>query len=173
MKMIKSLQKLGVLRFIWNVFDTLMPSFIKTIYFNFHYLPFSQARKLPIKLRHCSIRRQKGEVVIDSSEVTYGMIEIGHKMNPWCPKRRCTLNLNGGKIIFHGRSFFGQGACITVLKNGLLEVGDRSTFASSMILEVWNKVVFGAKVHAGWGVTIVDTDLAHPLNASMTIFESI
>lgn len=160
--MISYLKRIGILRFVWDVIDFLMPSIIKTIYFNFHYLPFSQARKLPIKLRCCSIKRQLGEVIIDSPNVRYGMIEIGHRMNLWCPNHKCILNLRGGKIVFKGNCFWGPGSCISVGKKGLLELGDGTTFASSTMLEVWKKVVFGYNVHVGWGCTVIDTDF-HPL----------
>ena len=59
-------------------------SFIKTIYFNFHYLPFKQAIKLPIILRHVRFKSLKGKVIIDSDHIYTNMIKFGFKSaNYW------------------------------------------------------------------------------------------
>lgn len=41
-------------------------SIIPTIYFNFHYLPFKQAIKLPILLCKPTLLRCEGQVIINS-----------------------------------------------------------------------------------------------------------
>lgn len=160
MNPIKFLQKHGVLRRIWNVLDAIVPSILKTVYFNFHYLPYKQARKLPIRLRNVRIVKQKGTIVIDAPEVYKGMIEFGHykTTNYWCPNKRINLDLRGGKITFHGPSRFGFGTHIRVHGGGNLSIGKGATFASSLNLCVVYKVSIGDYSHFGWDVTLMDND---------------
>ena len=50
---------------------------IKTLYFNFKYLPFKEAVKLPVFLsRHVCLKKIKGKVIINS-KIRTGMIKIG------------------------------------------------------------------------------------------------
>lgn len=160
MNPINFLHKHGVLRWIWNVLDATMPSIAKTVYFNFHYLPFNQARKLPIRLRHVRLVKQKGTVVIDTPEVSRGMIEFGHykTTNYWCPNKRITLDLRGGKMVFHGPARFGFGTHIRIHEQGMLSVGNGTTFASSQNFCVAHKVIIGNFTHIGWDVTMMDND---------------
>ena len=47
-----------------------------TLYFNFHYLPFKQAIKLPILLYKPKLLKCKGRIRIEG-EVKIGMIQLG------------------------------------------------------------------------------------------------
>ena len=58
-----------------------LPWLPQTIYFNFHYLPFGQAIKLPIILRKPRFVRLKGKVSIENDNVRFGMIVLGKFVN--------------------------------------------------------------------------------------------
>ena len=55
----------------------LLRAIISSLYFNFKYLPFNQALKLPILLYKPYFKELKGKVVIDSSNIYFGMIRMG------------------------------------------------------------------------------------------------
>lgn len=54
----------------------ILRSILKTIWFNFHYLPFRQAIKLPILLYKPKFLVCKGRIKIDGP-VHFGMITLG------------------------------------------------------------------------------------------------
>lgn len=59
---------------IWHcIVFILSPSFFKTLYFNFHYLPFFK----PIILKKVRFVSLKGEVIIQSDKIKTGMIRTG------------------------------------------------------------------------------------------------
>ena len=48
-----------------------------SLFFNFYYLPFRQAIKMPIILYSPHFWSLKGRVVIDAPQVRFGMIRLG------------------------------------------------------------------------------------------------
>lgn len=65
-------------------------SLLSTIYFNFHYLPFRQAVRLPILLYKPHFLDLKGKIII-SGGVKTGMIELG--------RYKVSLYPNSGVVI--------------------------------------------------------------------------
>ena len=57
----------------WLFIKALIPS----LFFNFYYLPFKQAIKLPILIYKPHIHRFKGSITIDSPYIKTGMIRLG------------------------------------------------------------------------------------------------
>ena len=57
----------------------ILRSMFSTIYFNFHYLPCSQAIKLPIILYEPKLLACKGSLEI-RGKVRFGMIQLGRNM---------------------------------------------------------------------------------------------
>ena len=53
----------------------------QSIYFNFKFLPFSQAIKLPILLYRPHFIKLKGEVRIEADHIYPGMIQMGKLIN--------------------------------------------------------------------------------------------
>lgn len=147
----------------WRKWDERRFSIFKTIYFNFHYLPWRQAYKLPIHLRNVKFGRLSGSLIIDAEKIVYGMVKIGAKgRNFWCPNNTSTIDIWGGKLVFVGGSIFHQGTHIKVGKKGLMEIGKGCTFASNCNIVCYYHLVVGADTHLGWDVTIMDTNW-HPL----------
>lgn len=52
-------------------------AFMPSIYFNFRYLPFKQAIKLPIWINKPHLHAMKGKIIIDAPFVKTGMIHLG------------------------------------------------------------------------------------------------
>ena len=55
----------------------MLRSLFSTIYFNFHYLPFNQAIRLPILLYKPHLVKCKGSVNISKEGGEFGMIRLG------------------------------------------------------------------------------------------------
>ena len=70
-------------------------SIFSSIYFNFKYLPFKQAVKLPILLYKPHFLKLKGKVVIDAPKINTGMIRLGFHSVSVYPNSGITLELNG------------------------------------------------------------------------------
>lgn len=69
----------SILKQIWKE-KWIFRFLIQSIFFNFHYLPFRQAIKLPILLYKPKFISLKGRVIISASHVKTGMIILG-KLN--------------------------------------------------------------------------------------------
>ncbi|MBO4531304.1 MAG: acyltransferase [Paludibacteraceae bacterium] len=143
----------------WKEWDSRRFSLIKTLYFNFHYLPWNQARKLPIHLRNVKLKNTNGKIIIDAKEIKYGMIKIGAKSrNFWCPNETSTLDLAGrGKLVFLGNCIMRRGTHIRLGKNAILEIGNSFSAASNCNIVCFYHVVFGENTHLGWDTTVMDT----------------
>lgn len=139
------------------------PSFLYTLYINFHYLPFRQAVKLPIILRNTSIRGGRGEILIDSDHISFGMIRIGGMgRNLWCRRKKSYLDLRNGRMVFKGVCRLWNGISIRVSDDAYLEFGNQCEASSGLNLVAYYKVVIGDNAKIGWDCTIIDTDF-HPL----------
>lgn len=137
---------------------------ITTIYYNFKFLPFSQAIKVPILLNDINFHCSDAKVEIQCERIEFGMIKIGIKYNhlyhirkkshyEWC---------KGGKIVFHGRCSIGKGGHIDVEPNGLLEIEDDVNINAGLNLYSFYKVRIGKGCRIGFETTIMDSDF-HPM----------
>lgn len=96
---------------------------LPTIYFNFHYLPFCQAIKLPILLYKPKFVCLKGKVIIDSDRISFGMIQLGPLVNTCNPNCGFSLDNRGGTIIFKGKAIFANDTYFMIMPNAILTLG--------------------------------------------------
>lgn len=96
---------------------------LPTIYFNFHYLPFCQAIKIPILLYKPKFVRLKGKVIIDSDRISFGMIQLGPLVNTCNPNCGFSLDNRGGTIIFKGNAIFANDSYFMIMPNAILTLG--------------------------------------------------
>lgn len=80
-------------------------AFLPSIYFNFRYLPFKQAIKLPIWINKPHLHAMKGKIIIDAPFVKTGMIHLGGFGGHMYPNNGIHITQWGGKIIFKGRCY--------------------------------------------------------------------
>lgn len=139
-------------KFILSVLRSLPSS----IYFNFHYLPFKQAIKLPILLYKPNLLSTNGLVQILGG-VKFGLIRLGFNQVSLYPNNGITWE-NNGTVIFNGRASIGNNSVISVGKNGHLTFGDRFRATTTLKCVCYNKVTFDSDVLIGWECTISDTD---------------
>lgn len=146
-----------------NLFRILY-SLPKTLYFNFHYLPFKQAIHLPILLYKPNLVKCSGKisVITDMGGVKTGMIKLGFPYANIYPNNGIIWENNGGKIIFKGRCTIGNAAAISVGRNAEVIFGDNFANWAAMKLVSVKGIEFGEGVSIGWNCMIIDTDF-HPL----------
>lgn len=129
---------------------------LHSIFFNFKYLPFKQAIKLPILLYRPRFLSLKGKIVISGSVKT-GMIQIGFYRVPLYPDSGCILSINGN-VNFDGRAFIGNDSKLIVGSNGELIIGNNFNATASLKLIANNSVKIEHNVLIGWDNLISDYD---------------
>ncbi|MCM1218756.1 MAG: hypothetical protein NC548_30085 [Lachnospiraceae bacterium] len=133
----------------------------KTIYFNFHYLPFHQAIKLPILLYKPHFVSTKGTIKI-SGEARFGLIQLGKFSTNVHPNDGIHYENRGGEIVFQGRCSIGNSSYLSVGPKGYLEIGGGFTNGSGIRIVCFKSIKFGLCNRIGWGVKFMDTNF-HPL----------
>ena len=132
---------------------------LKTIYFNFRYLPFSQAVKIPILIsRRCRLQTVKGEIKIESP-IKFGMISIGRgSVGIFDNKKSRTIWHVAGTVVFEGRAFIGHGSKISVEEGGILRLGNKFVCSAETAIAVKKSVTIGSDCLFSWDILIMDTD---------------
>lgn len=135
-----------------------LPYLPQTIYFNFHYLPFRQARKMPILLYRPHLCKCKGSVVIESAKIYTGMITLGtHRCRVYPNSGFHWLN-EGGKCLFKGSANIGNDSYVCIVgKNAFLSLGNNFQNTGGMKIACYRETVFDEHALIGWGVKIMDT----------------
>ncbi|MGV8830186.1 MAG: hypothetical protein ACWA6U_17900 [Breznakibacter sp.] len=133
-------------------------NWIKTVYFNFKMLPFSQAQRLPIvfygKVKLISL---KGNVIIQGP-LKFGMVGFGQKYEiVSVSKRNAQLTLDGTFVV-KGLVQFGIDYCVYIGTGSILEMGHLSSLGGSGKILCTNKVVFGCFSRVGFESQIIDTN---------------
>lgn len=131
-------------------------SILSSIYFNFHYLPFSQAWKLPILLYKPTFRALKGSIEIVGG-VKPGMIQLGRNKVSIYPNSGIMLELRG-RIIFKGRCSIGNNSYISTSEKSEVIFGDDFISSTTLRLVCYDKIEFGRRVLVGWDCMFTDTD---------------
>ena len=130
---------------------------MKTLYFNFHYLPFRQAIKLPILLYKPKLLRCRGKIEINGP-VKFGMIKLGVYNVSIYPNKGITFENNGGKIVFNGVCSIGNNSFISIGKTGNVVFGNQFASSTSLKIASYNKIQFEDRVRVGWDCMFFDTD---------------
>lgn len=144
-----------------------IPYTIQIIRFNFRYLPFMQAIRLPIflckpKFRHFG----GGKVILDTTKVRTGMIRMGH-VSVGIYNNKGILWDSTGTVVFKGKTTIGCGSAINLAPSGLLIFGENFRANANVKFVCYNKIEFGYSVNLGWDVSVIDNDF-HALKNTMT-----
>lgn len=132
-------------------------NWIKTLYFNFHYLPFKQAKKLPILLYKCSLQNCKGTVKIESEEVFFGMIKLGRYIVSLYPNTGIVWENHGGVVVFKGKCLIGNNSFISIACSGKIDIGNDFVATSSLKITSYCLITFSEHVRVAWETIIMDT----------------
>ncbi len=132
-------------------------SLVLSVYFNFKYLPFKQAVKLPISLHKPELVSCKGTIEIQCSKIKRGMISIGKRNVSLYPNSGVTWENKGGKVIFKGECHIGSESSISVGSSALLTFGSNFRATAKLKLACYNKIIFGKNMRIAWEVIMMDT----------------
>lgn len=149
-------------KYYLNRLGRLLSSLPTTIYFNFHYLPFRQAVKLPIWLRKAELKKMKGKIIINSDEIKSGMITMGFREVSVYPNSGVMWENNGGTIIFNGNCMIGNASFLSFGKNTQVEFGKDFRNTAALRLVSYHGIKFGDYARLGWESVIMDTNF-HPI----------
>ena len=140
---------------------------IKTIYFNFKYLPLYQAVKFPIYVHNAILDDMRGKILIDSPVVYHGMVSLGKWGVKIFHDKRIVWQNHGGTVIFKGKCLIGAGSSISVNAHAIVEFGEDFINSAGLKLIASRRVTFGEKARLGWNTMVMDTNM-HPLKDKMT-----
>ncbi len=140
-------------------------SWIKTIYFNFHYLKIKQAIIFPIIIfRNTILTSMKGNVVVDAN-VKWGGVRIGqYRVGTLDMKFDRTIWQNNGTVIFHGKAHIGSGTKLSINNSATLKFGDNFCITGGSQIICYKSVSFGCNCLLSWDILIMDTDFHHIIN---------
>lgn len=148
---------MSTIKKLWNN-RRILRSIFSTIYFNFHYLPFSQAIKLPILLYKPKLLKVKGNVKIGEGKIKFGMVRLGFPTVSLYPNTGLVYENHGGTIVFNGLCSIGNNSAISIGTKAIVEFGDRFAASTTLRLTSYNHITFGDKVRFGWDTLVMDTD---------------
>lgn len=145
------------IRQIWEA-RWILRSIIPSIYFNFIYLPFKQAIKLPILLYKPRLIKLKGKIIIETKQIKFGMIQLGREKVSLYPNSGIIYENHGGIIVFNGKCHIGNNSAISIGEKGYVYFGDKFSASTTLRLTSYKKIIFKENVHIGWECTFMDTD---------------
>lgn len=136
-----------------------------TIFFNFKYLSFKDAIRLPIFLsRNVYLRTVSGRIIFECP-VHLGIIKIGYgNVGIFDDKASRSIWDVSGTVIFQGRANMGHGSKISVGKNGQLIFGDDFRITAESSIVAFSKIQFGKGCLLSWEILIMDTDFHKIMN---------
>ena len=140
----------------------------KTLYFNFKYLKFADAIKLPILISHRVYLRQVGGSVRLDTTPKFGMVRIGFgRVGIFDQQRSRTIWLVSGMVIFKGIANIGHGSKISV--SGILTIGNNFSMTAESQVVCEKAITFGNDVLISWDNLFLDSDFHKiKINGSIT-----
>lgn len=140
----------------------------KTLWFNFRYLPFNQAIRLPFLLS-CKVKVRKsyrgGIKISKKYKPTRFEIRIGfHQVEPTDNYSIHTIIdvRQGGIMEFSGDAHIGIGAILFVGNNGYLKMGKNFAISGTTSIVCKNRIEIGNNVQFSYKSLIIDSD-AHKI----------
>lgn len=142
-----------------RILKELYRSNLKSLYFNFKYLPFKKAIILPFRVSNrCSITVAEGSITIES-ELSPGMIHIGYgHVGIFNKKRQRSMWSVWGKVIFKGNCYLGHGTKINVTGSGTLIFGNNVNITAESSVDCQKEINFGDDCLVSWESLFIDGD---------------
>lgn len=120
-------------------------SILKTLYYNFKYIPINKAIKFPLIIGKKVKINIKGNMIIEDYSKKFIV------------DKNTNLNIEG-TLEIKGRCKIGKNSGIYVGKKGILSIGDEFRVTSSLSLNCLKKIDIGKNVLISWQCTILDGD---------------
>lgn len=135
-------------------------NFLRTVCFNFKYLPYNTAKHIPVFLTgQIDIKGlHKGALIIDNPHV--GSVVFGPQPYSYAPKLPSYLHIEGiMRIKGSGFHSFHPGFIIVVYPNAYLEIGNNFSVAPNLKMSVTNKIVIGDDNMWSYQEVVMDSDM--------------
>ncbi len=131
----------------------------KTIFFNFKYLPFNQAVKLPFVISNkVQLANVKGKIVFECP-LRPGMISIGfEKTTLFDYKTSRSIWDVHGTVVFKGDMVIGQESRIIVGSEGTLVFGSHVLITARTSIVAYHFIELGDQCLLSWDILMMDTD---------------
>lgn len=146
-----------------------------TLWFNFRYLPLSQAVKLPIIFfPHAFAKVEKGAQITISDEVLNHKskkIMIGEDVHDFAHFSEKTYLHIAGTISFHGQTRVLRGAFIDVW--GALSLGDDVLICSLVRIRTYKRISIGSHVRITHETQIFDTNFHYVVDVDNPKFRPL
>ncbi|MBO7529174.1 MAG: hypothetical protein J6T37_04795 [Bacteroidales bacterium] len=135
-------------------------AFPRSVWFNFRFLPWSQARKLPILISNkTKIESMSGKVVFDTDDLRIGLVKIGFDVYEGTNWRHENTHLNiRGTFVIRGNCKIGAGSSVEVSEGARLTVGNEFNIGPRSLVICHKEMTFGDTVRFSWCCTVMDTD---------------
>ena len=140
---------------------------VKTLYVNFHCLPFKQAIHLPIHLfGHVAIHSLRGKITINSNHVESGMILIGYRWLDLFPSSYLTTQLCvSGHLKFCGCCIISGGVGLfTQAKTATMQIGKNVCIGGGSLVKAMNDVVIGDYTRITGNCVVMDSNMHYVKN---------
>lgn len=136
----------------------------KTLYFNFKYLPFSQAIRLPVLVSHrVWLMDMKGKVTLKGDTLKPAMIRLGFgEVGIFDQMRERSIWKVLGEVVFQGPASIGHGSKISVEEKGRLTLGENVIITAESAIICRKEIHLEEEVMISWETQIMDSDL-HPI----------
>lgn len=136
-------------------------SFWRTLFFNYYFLPYRQAKKLPIfvygKLK---LIQSGGTIEIDcpDDKITKGMIHLNEQVSSAGASGADTvIALGKGKIIFEGKANITRNSKFLFWGGGILRIGEDVYINNGADISCCNQITIGHHSRFGHNVWLTDT----------------
>lgn len=134
----------------------------KTLYFNFYYLPFEKAIKLPLYVSHTiKIKNMGKRGSLYLNEVKRGIVKIGVSKGSYSLGIGQTgwWNIDSSaRVVFKGSANMARGVNIEVSPNAVLEIGNQFFCNANTIISSNKHIKFGDDILIGWNCVFIDGD---------------
>lgn len=136
----------------------------RTVWFNFRYLPFKDACKLPIWIANNVCIKSMWRGGIKLNNVSTGIIRIGYHeadaVDIFSTKTIIDIR-KGGYVKFKADAHIGHGALLCVKQNGVLSLGDNFAISGTTRIVCTDNITIGNDVQFSWDSLIMDSDAHH------------
>lgn len=139
-------------------YNFLFPFYLlHSIWFNFRFLKFKEAIKLPILLYKPHFLNLRDAKIRIEGKIYPGMIQIGFYRVPLYPNNGCIFQVRGN-IIFKGKTKIGNNSSLIVGKQGNLTFGENFNSTSTIKIVCMDSITFKDNVLVGWDNLFIDYD---------------
>lgn len=133
-----------------------------SIIFNFYYLPFKQAVKLPILFQSIpTFIHLGGKVrIARGTPIKTGLIRLGVRFEPISSQTSFRWQ-NRGEVIFSGKCMLADHFYFCVFEGGVVKLGEDVRFNCHCSIMSKLSITIGNHSYFGWNTQLIDTDFHH------------